>query len=193
MLSAGRVVCSVLWLGCSACVSAQLLVTTNSNGVTLFNRDMTSGNLTVAGSPLPAGITPASTVFDPAGRFFYAADPTTNSIYGYKLDDDTLEWVPVKGSPFKDANGPTNLTMTPDGALFVGNKDGTISQFQVAEPGSGPSPGTLHSLGEPLPASSPGAAPSYYSSDGKTGIHCGSRREHTDAIPHSEGSSGPRL
>jgi 6-phosphogluconolactonase len=164
MLSAGRVVCSVLWLGCSACVSAQLLVTTNSNGVTLFNRDVTSGNLTVAGSPLPAGISPASTVFDPTGRFFYAADPTTNSIYGYELDDDTLEWVPLQGSPFKDANGPTNLTMTPGGALFVGNKDGTISEFQLSERGSG----TLHSLGEPLPVLSPGAAPSYYSSDGKT-------------------------
>ena len=70
-----------------------------------------SGALSLSGSPIAAGILPASIVLDPSGQFAYVANDSSGSISVYAVDTTTGALTPVSGSPFAAGNQPRSIAI----------------------------------------------------------------------------------
>jgi len=70
-----------------------------------------SGALTLSGSPVAAGLLPASIVLDPSGQFAYVANDNSNDISVYAVDSTTGALTPVSGSPFAAGNQPRSIAI----------------------------------------------------------------------------------
>lgn len=122
------------------CLLAQWGITTGGpTGVVIYKRDISSGELMLPGTPVPAGITPTQTVMDPTDSFFYALDPATKSIYAFAFNDATGDLTPLpagpysQGSPFKLPGDPVSMTMSDDGeTVTVFDADGAVSVYRIS-------------------------------------------------------------
>jgi 6-phosphogluconolactonase len=69
-----------------------------------YSIDANGGLTPVAGSPFPAGVSPAAITVDPSGVFVYVTDYDLNNISAFSISS-TGSLNPVPGSPF----GPTGF------------------------------------------------------------------------------------
>ena len=84
----------------------------NSNNVSAYTIDATSGALTVvANSPFAAGTNPASVTVDPSGKFAYVANDGSNNVSAYTINAVTGALVQVTGSPFATGGAPFSITV----------------------------------------------------------------------------------
>ena len=120
---------------------------TDSNDVSAFSIDLSSGNLTaVPGSPFPLnspgsmcsvftfvmGISLAAT---PDGRFLMAGSPWSETITAFRIGaDGSLTAVP--GSPFFAGGTPIGLKVSPNGKFLAAGLLGSVAMFGIAPDGS---------------------------------------------------------
>ena len=98
----------------------KFLYTANSGDGTIsgFTIDAASGNLMpVSGSPFrifatppPGGLIAFDVAIDPSGQFLYAANPTTSSVSGFRIDASTGS-LSVVGQTSLTAHGSASFTM----------------------------------------------------------------------------------
>jgi 6-phosphogluconolactonase (cycloisomerase 2 family) len=70
-----------------------------------------NGALALSGSPVAAGLLPASIVLDPSGLFAYVANDNSNDISVYAVDPTTGALTPANGSPVAAGNKPRSIAI----------------------------------------------------------------------------------
>jgi 6-phosphogluconolactonase len=102
------------------------------NGVSSYSIDSSKGTLTqIAGSPVAAGLNPASIVVTPSGKYVYVTDTNSNSLSAYTVNAGALQ--PIAGSPFVLGNGPLAIAVDPaEKFVYVTNTvDSTLSVLSI--------------------------------------------------------------
>jgi 6-phosphogluconolactonase len=79
--------------------------------VAAYSITSSSGALTLSGSPVAAGLLPASIVLDPSGQFAYVANDNSNDISVYAVDPTTGALTPASRSPFAAGNQPRSIAI----------------------------------------------------------------------------------
>lgn len=110
-------------VGPNALVEFAYVTYTNSNHVSAYRINATSGALTqVRGSPFRAGTSPGDVAVDPAGTFAYVTNSDSNNISAYRINATSGALAQVKGSPFKAGIGPLGVAADPTGKfIYVTN------------------------------------------------------------------------
>jgi 6-phosphogluconolactonase len=123
----------------------------NSNSVSGFTINQTTGILTVvAGSPFAAGASPQSVAIQ-HGKFLYAPNGNGASVSAYAINSKTGALVEVAGSPFSTGSVPV-AAVTKNSFLFVGNSaDKTVSQYSIDS-----TTGVLTQIAAPFPTGKSG-------------------------------------
>jgi 6-phosphogluconolactonase (cycloisomerase 2 family) len=87
-----------------------------------------------------AGTNPSSIAVDPASRFLYVTDRSTNQLYGNIVISGGL-LQPMQNSPFATGLLPVAVTVDPRGKyLFVANyNDNSVSAYAIDQPTGAPS------------------------------------------------------
>ncbi|MBC7700937.1 beta-propeller fold lactonase family protein [Aquabacterium sp.] len=127
-----------------------------NNSISIFTIDNTTGALTAAFTPIPAGVQPISVAIEPGGRYVYVANAGSNTVSAYVRNTTTGALVAVTGSPFALSPGdikPQSVTVDPSGKfVYVANAtSSTVTMFSI-DSASSPSltPGALTLLGSVL-------------------------------------------
>jgi 6-phosphogluconolactonase (cycloisomerase 2 family) len=106
--------------------------------ISTFSIDRKSGNLTLIGSPLPAGSPNGnfSLAAGPQGNFLFSTDDVTPVIHVFRITNGTL--TEIAGSPFPTASAAQGLKVTPNGQfLIVGLRDAnSVAVYQLASTGT---------------------------------------------------------
>jgi 6-phosphogluconolactonase (cycloisomerase 2 family) len=85
---------------------------TLAGGVSTMLLDSATHQLNkVAGSPFPSGMGPIDVVFDPTGKYVYAANRQENSVSGFALDRSSGKLAAVPGVHFATGDFPDALTV----------------------------------------------------------------------------------
>ena len=71
----------------------------NSNDVSAYKIDSTTGALSLVGSPFRAGAGPDSVAVDPSGKFAYVANASDNNVSAYTIDSTTGALTQLSNSP----------------------------------------------------------------------------------------------
>jgi len=111
---------------------------------------------TISGSPfpMPSGwntLSVDSIAMDPAGKFLYVPDATSNDVVGFIIDGTTGALTPMSASPFPTGASPQEAVVTPSGQFLyvsdINDPQGGISAFTIDS-----STGALTSIaGSPFP------------------------------------------
>jgi 6-phosphogluconolactonase len=119
---------------------------TNVPSLLGYSQNMTTGALTPLASTsctttlatpctgTPAGVKPSSVVIDPTTRYVYAADQTSNQIYGYQISNNTTgALVGLTSSPSIAGLYPNNLVIDPRGKYLLGTNydSNTVSSYTI--------------------------------------------------------------
>jgi 6-phosphogluconolactonase (cycloisomerase 2 family) len=110
-----------------------LYAAANNSKVAVFAIDRLAGGLTeISGSPYTASVG-GSMIVDPTSRFLYAADSTTNKLYGYAITVSTGALTPLRGSPFRvGGDGASAITTEPTGRyLYASSGTAKIEGFSI--------------------------------------------------------------
>lgn len=99
-----------------------------SSQVSAFHLDGAMGNVTPAGLPVSAGITPFSVVADPTGKFAYVADLSGATVIGYTVDSSG-SLTPLSQTPVATGFQPVEMALA-GGYLYAANSNSnSISAF----------------------------------------------------------------
>ncbi|MCS6947251.1 MAG: beta-propeller fold lactonase family protein, partial [Steroidobacteraceae bacterium] len=112
----------------------------NPTGVVGYRVDPDTGALTLfTSTPVTAGNEPGTLRADPAGRFLFVGNRTSNDISVFSINGSTGVLTPVGGSPFgSGGQDPHDLAVHPSGqSLYVANRDSnTVAGFRI-DPATG--------------------------------------------------------
>jgi 6-phosphogluconolactonase len=86
----------------------------NTNDISAYTFDATTGALTSVGAAVAAGTNPFSVTVDPSGKFVYVANPGSNDISAYTIDATTGTLTSVGAAAGAGAN-PISVTVDPKG------------------------------------------------------------------------------
>jgi len=119
------------------------------NAVQGYRIDNSTGAFTpIVGSPFPAGLSPASMVLHPSGKFAYAANESGNNISVFSIDSNTgvlSELLPQIAAGVT----PVSLVLNSSGdLLFVANEASSSISVYSIDPSTG-EPGEIQ--GSPFP------------------------------------------
>jgi 6-phosphogluconolactonase (cycloisomerase 2 family) len=123
----------------------------NSNNVSIYSIDATTGALTPSPTPAPAGTSPSSVAVDPTMRFVYVSNFSSNNVSMYTINaNGTLSSI---GTPIAAGTGPNGVSVDPTGRfVYVPNvTSNNVSMFAI-----NPSTGALSSIATAVAA---GAGP----------------------------------
>jgi 6-phosphogluconolactonase (cycloisomerase 2 family) len=133
--------------------SLAFVTNTNSNTISVFQVDPTSGELSpVVGSPFPTDIGPEFLAVAAGSKFLFVGNSGSDTVSAFQIDATSGALTPVPGSPFVTGARPEGVTVDPMGRfVFVGNQaSSSISVFSIGANGAlAPVPGS------PFAASSP--------------------------------------
>lgn len=120
-----------------------------SNAVASFAVNPMTGNLSMIGSPVPAGSSPTTVAVHPSGNFVYASNLFSNNISAFRvgLDGSLSE---IAGSPFAAGSTPYWVEMSDSGQfVYAANRDSNdVNAYRVD-----PQSGALTQIpGSPFPA-----------------------------------------
>jgi 6-phosphogluconolactonase (cycloisomerase 2 family) len=118
--------------------STEFVVSGFASGIAVYRVNSANGTLTpVQGSPfsVPGGTRVAS---DPQGRFVFATNESSNSVYAYSLNSSTGALTSVPGSPFPAGTNPSQVVVHPSGKfVYVSNTTSlNVSGYQLNANGS---------------------------------------------------------
>jgi 6-phosphogluconolactonase len=127
-----------------------------SNNVSVYTIDSTTGALTPVGSPVAAGLVPASVAVDPSGKFAYVANQNSHNVSAYTINSSTGALTPV-GSPVAAGFFPVSVAVDPSGKFaYVANDCGNVScsasTGNVSAYTINPTSGALTAVGSPVAA-----------------------------------------
>ena len=135
----------------------------NNGGIDAFAISSSGALAAISGSPfaMPSGwnlLWVDSIAIDPAGKFLYVPDASSNDIVGFTINATTGALAPMALSPFATGASPQEVVVTPSGKfLYVSDTNdlnGGISAFTIDS-----STGALTSIaGSPFPTM-PGGQP----------------------------------
>jgi 6-phosphogluconolactonase len=127
--------------------------------ISAYRIDPATGALqTIDGPPSAAGARPKSMTIDPAGRFAYVANSSSNTISGYAIEASTGRLTAINGSPFATGSTPEFSAMHPSGRFFyvsnfVSNSSGSSGSGSIGGYAVDPATGALTELaGSPFAA-----------------------------------------
>jgi 6-phosphogluconolactonase (cycloisomerase 2 family) len=82
----------------------------NSNNVTTFSINQTTGALTEVGTEVAAGTAPSSVTVDPSGRFAYVANQDSDNVTTFSIDATTGALTEV-GTEVAAGDGPISIVI----------------------------------------------------------------------------------
>jgi 6-phosphogluconolactonase len=113
---------------------------TNSNSVSAFQLDPTSGMLFSIGQ-FPAGSAPEFMATDAMGHFLFVGNTGSNNVSGFQINATTGALTAVTGSPFAAGAQPEGMALSGSFLFVANNADNSISAFNIDS-----STGTLSSV-----------------------------------------------
>jgi DNA-binding beta-propeller fold protein YncE len=125
----------------------------NSNNVSAFQVDATSGKLAPVGSPSPTDNGPEFLAVSPGGKFLFVGNSGSDTVSAFQIDAGSGALTAVAGSPFVTGTRPEGVAVDPRGRfVFVGNQgSSSISVFGIGTDGSlAPVPGSPFAAGSPF-------------------------------------------
>jgi 6-phosphogluconolactonase (cycloisomerase 2 family)/uncharacterized caspase-like protein len=126
----------------------------NSDNVSAFTINLSTGELTASGSPFASGASPGGIAVDPTGKFLYVANKGGANVSAYMINSSTGALSKVNGSPFSTGATPDGVAADPTGKfLYVANNGSANVSAYAISPGTG---ALSEVRGSPFPS---GAAP----------------------------------
>jgi 6-phosphogluconolactonase len=114
--------------------------------ISVFAIEPDTGALTqISGSPFDSGgINPISAAMDPAGKYLFVGNISSNNVSVFQINHESGIIRPVPGSPFQAGNGPVSIAFDSGGFLYVANAfSRNVSEFEFD-----PTDGRLLRLGD---------------------------------------------
>ncbi len=110
----------------------------NSNDVSAYTINQTTGALTAVGTAVAAGTNPYSVTVDPSGKFAYVANYTSSTVSQYTISPSTGALVAMTPATVAAGTNPYSVTVDPSGqfAYVANNTANTVSVYTI-DPATG--------------------------------------------------------
>jgi len=92
----------------------------DSNNISAYTIDQTSGALTAVGTPVAAGLGPSSIAIDPHGKFLVVTNNVSDDVMSYTINQASGVLTPVVSQPsVVTGSNPRSVAIDPNTGLYA--------------------------------------------------------------------------